>query len=175
MECARLAMWLGSPGRRGDIMRVQYDDPFIREAIAADDHFRAEAASWSPAVQKSQGAETTESEPAATPYPAFDDLIEYIAEFVVTWCNKKLALRDAKIAKLKKDLALLCRQVDLDRNNGIEIVCTGIERRFALLEAENVELRGMLGEMLTRFVEHRGEPSADVVELIPNWRRHDAA
>jgi len=168
-------------------MRVRYNDPFIRDAIAEDDRLRAERERQaSPPVRETEPEGLVDKDYDNVPQhaaagaddmpPLFgDERDELLVEAMGTVIDAQRREWRREIAKLKKDLTALRRQVDLDRNNGIEIVCTGIERRFALLEAENVELRSMLGEVLTRFVEHqRGEPSADVLEL-PNWRRRDAA
>jgi hypothetical protein len=77
-------------------------------------------------------------------YPPYDDLRKIISQFVVEWTNRKLAARDRRIAKLEKQLGTMREDIEAVEREGIEIVCSGVERRLATLEAENIKLKALL-------------------------------
>jgi len=95
-------------------------------------------------------------EPAPEPVPAAsdDDLDDYtkgLVKFTVQYVaerDKRINTLEREIVELKRSLRTHRREVEADRKEGIQVFCTGIERRFAALEAENVELKGMLGDAL---------------------------
>lgn len=88
-------------------------------------------------VHRDYGGDATlpPSEPVSAASEGESDLDEYscgIAEFVVTWCNHKLASRDARINILEEEIVALKRSI----------------RELAILKSENAEIKGMLGATL---------------------------
>jgi hypothetical protein len=94
-----------------------------------------------------------------------------IAELRHEWRSEVASCR-RNLAVCRRDLVKLREQIDSDTQNGVEVYCHSIERRLALLEGENIELKSLLGATLRRLG-HTGDAklgNADVVDL-PNWRR----
>jgi len=91
------------------------------------------------------------------------------AEMRDEWRRDIAALHRRTVA-CRRDIDKLREQIDSDTQNGIEVYCNAFDRRLALLEAENIELKGMLGSALQRL----GAKSADGVIDLPNWRRRHA-
>ena len=63
-------------------------------------------------------------------YPAFDDLMKGICEFVVMYCSEKLAPRDDRIAKLEAKVEVLLTLVGnqgSDSNKAAEVI--GLPRK----------------------------------------------
>jgi len=58
--------------------------------------------------------------------------------------RKALAERDRRIAMLKKELRTLSEDIESDRAEAIEVYCSGLERRVAILEADNIRLKALL-------------------------------
>src|SRR5262249_11295641 len=72
--------------------------------------------------------------------------------------------------RLKNEFKSLRAQVDADTTNGIEVYCNAFDRRLAVLEAENIKMRALLGAAFQRL---GGSKSADILDL-PDWRQRHA-
>jgi hypothetical protein len=59
--------------------------------------------------------------------------------------------------KLKRELSTMGREIEADRANGIEVYCGALERRVAVLEADNIKLKAMLATRATENAQPRGK------------------
>jgi len=89
-------------------------------------------------------------------------------------CRTRLDVLEKEIVALKKNMRVLRREFEADLTNGVEVYCHSLERKIALLENENIEIKGVLGSALRRLGQ---ADDANIIDL-PDWRtrkRTDAA
>jgi hypothetical protein len=100
--------------REHDALMIEHADWMARREAAASPSMRksnAEGVLYRTTEQNAQASATPQDdEPSeGEPYPSFTDLRAGITEFVVTWCNRKLAERDAKIIELNARVDMLMK------------------------------------------------------------------
>jgi len=161
----------------------------LDDAMQAHDRLMTEDEAWMARREAAREAPVRETAPddvlyrdspnnaqaspaAADPAPGDgpDAYSKAIIEFVVAWVDEKLTKEGAQWRKqlgiLKNQLKSLGQDLEIDRANGIEVYCSGLERRLAIVEAENIKFKAMLGTT---------GGDADIIDL-PDWRkRNDAA